>query len=69
MEDGFDMGKMIDQILAESGFSEQRASKMDVDDFLKLLTIFHKYGQYFLFPLFLLFLPFFTTSADRPLSQ
>jgi len=50
MEDGFDMGKMIDQILAESGFSEQRASKMDVDDFLKLLTIFHKYGEYLLFP-------------------
>lgn len=45
MDDGFDMGKMIDQILAESGFSEQRASKMDVDDFLKLLTIFHKYGK------------------------
>ncbi|GAA5829725.1 hypothetical protein JCM5353_005209 [Sporobolomyces roseus] len=47
MDDGFDMGKMIDQILAESGFSEQRASKMDVDDFLKLLTIFHKYGIHF----------------------
>ena len=39
------MGKLIDQILQESTYAEQRASKMDVDDFLKLLTIFHKYGK------------------------
>lgn len=35
VEDDFDMSKMIDSILAESGFSDSRASKMDVDDFLK----------------------------------
>lgn len=35
VEDDFDMSKLIDQILLESGFAESRASKMDVDDFLK----------------------------------
>lgn len=29
------MSKLIDQILVESGFADSRASKMDVDDFLK----------------------------------
>ncbi|GAA5875747.1 hypothetical protein JCM3774_006446 [Rhodotorula dairenensis] len=47
VEDDFDMSKLIDQILVESGFAESRASKMDVDDFLKLLTVFHKHGVHF----------------------
>lgn len=33
--DDFDIGKLLDQVLMESGFAESRASKMDVDDFLK----------------------------------
>lgn len=33
--DDFDVGKLLDQVLTESGFAESRASKMDVDDFLK----------------------------------
>lgn len=35
IEDGFDMTVLIAQILEESGYAESRASKMDVDDFLK----------------------------------
>ncbi|KAK4330405.1 Dimethyladenosine transferase [Rhodotorula toruloides] len=45
--DDFDVGKLLDQVLTESGFAESRASKMDVDDFLKLLTCFHKHGMHF----------------------
>lgn len=33
--DDFDVGKLLEQVLTESGFAESRASKMDVDDFLK----------------------------------
>lgn len=35
IEDGFDMSVLLGQVLEESGFAESRASKMDVDDFLK----------------------------------
>lgn len=35
VDDDFDMSKLIDEILVESGFAESRASKLDVDDFLK----------------------------------
>ncbi|KAJ7089897.1 rRNA adenine dimethylase [Mycena belliarum] len=34
-------------ILENSGYSEQRASKMSVDDFLKLLSSFHENGIHF----------------------
>ncbi|POY73041.1 hypothetical protein BMF94_3879 [Rhodotorula taiwanensis] len=47
VDDDFDMSKLIDEILVESGFAESRASKLDVDDFLKLLTVFHKHGVHF----------------------
>jgi 18S rRNA (adenine1779-N6/adenine1780-N6)-dimethyltransferase len=35
---------MIDEILAESGFADQRAAKMDVDDLLRLLAAFNLKG-------------------------
>ncbi|GAA6040415.1 hypothetical protein JCM8097_004535 [Rhodosporidiobolus ruineniae] len=43
----FSMSTLLGQVLEESGFAESRASKMDVDDFLKLLTFFHKHGLHF----------------------
>ncbi|GAA5953863.1 hypothetical protein JCM10213_006448 [Rhodosporidiobolus nylandii] len=45
--DDFSMTALMNQVLDESGFAESRASKMDVDDFLKLLTVFHKHGLHF----------------------
>ncbi|KAI5476951.1 hypothetical protein MNV49_007052 [Pseudohyphozyma bogoriensis] len=47
IDDDFDMSVLLAQVLEESGFAEHRASKMDVDDFLKLLTHFHKHGLHF----------------------
>ena len=47
IEDDLDMGKLVSQVLDESGYAEQRAAKMDVDDFLRLLTLFHKVGIHF----------------------
>jgi hypothetical protein len=43
------MTKLIDQILIESGFAESRASKMDVDDFLKYVesSFFSSRVRYF----------------------
>lgn len=35
MEADFDMGKLLAVVLEESGYAESRASKMDVDDFLR----------------------------------
>lgn len=34
----FDMSVLLAQVLEESGFAESRASKMDVDDFLKCVS-------------------------------
>lgn len=36
----FDVKAQVEAVLMESGFAEQRAAKMDVDDFLKLLSAF-----------------------------
>ncbi|KDE02571.1 hypothetical protein MVLG_06874 [Microbotryum lychnidis-dioicae p1A1 Lamole] len=47
IEDDFNISPLLAKVLEESGFAEQRAAKMDVDDFLKLLTIFHKYHLHF----------------------
>lgn len=35
LDDDFDIATLLDKVLTESGFAEARASKMDVDDFLK----------------------------------
>ena len=40
----FDCKAKIQSVLDESGFSESRAAKMDVDDFLKLLNAFVSAG-------------------------
>lgn len=37
----------IEQVLTETGFSEQRAAKLDQTDFLKLLYAFHQVGIHF----------------------
>ncbi|KAG7194851.1 Dimethyladenosine transferase [Scheffersomyces spartinae] len=37
----------VAQVLTETGFAEQRASKMDQTDFLKLLYAFHQVGIHF----------------------
>ncbi|SCZ94472.1 BZ3500_MvSof-1268-A1-R1_Chr12-2g03920 [Microbotryum saponariae] len=47
IEDDFNISPLLAKVLKESGFAEKRAAKMDVDDFLKLLTIFHKYHPHF----------------------
>ncbi|KAH8918055.1 rRNA adenine dimethylase [Atractiella rhizophila] len=42
-----DASSVIENILTESGYAEQRAAKMDVNDFLKLLHAFHERGFHF----------------------
>lgn len=37
--DDFSMSALLSQVLEESGFAESRASKMDVDDFLKCVRV------------------------------
>ncbi|KAJ2062235.1 Dimethyladenosine transferase [Coemansia sp. S146] len=41
MEEGFDIKQKVLGVLDKLGFAETRASKMDIDDFLKLLAAFH----------------------------
>jgi 18S rRNA (adenine1779-N6/adenine1780-N6)-dimethyltransferase len=47
IEDGFDCKTMVVGILEGAGYAEHRASKMDIDDFLKLLAAFHQSGIHF----------------------
>lgn len=47
VEDGFDMKTKVLEILDSVGLSEARASKMDHDDFLKLLAAFNQAGIHF----------------------
>lgn len=35
MEDGFDIKQKVEGVLNETGFSESRVAKMDIDDLLK----------------------------------
>ncbi len=35
IEDDFNIKKKVEQVLRETGFAEQRAAKMSVDDLLK----------------------------------
>ncbi|EGG04838.1 uncharacterized protein MELLADRAFT_49047 [Melampsora larici-populina 98AG31] len=46
-EDEDNFSTLLDKILTDSGYSDQRAAKMDVDDFLSLLSCFHKQGIHF----------------------
>ncbi|WVQ83363.1 dimethyladenosine transferase [Cryptococcus sp. DSM 104549] len=45
IEDDFDIRAKIDSILVDTGFADNRAAKMDVDDLLKLLAAFNVEGM------------------------
>jgi len=47
MIDDLSINTLLDQILEDVGCIESRASKMDVDDLLKLLAAFHEVGIHF----------------------
>ncbi|WVO16510.1 dimethyladenosine transferase [Cryptococcus depauperatus] len=47
IEDDFDIRRLIDSILSNDGFAENRAAKMDVDDLLKMLASFNIEGIHF----------------------
>ncbi|KAK0225660.1 S-adenosyl-L-methionine-dependent methyltransferase [Armillaria fumosa] len=47
VEDNVDMKAKIEGVLEETGNTENRAAKMDVDDLLKLLSAFHDIGVHF----------------------
>ncbi|KAK0505018.1 S-adenosyl-L-methionine-dependent methyltransferase [Armillaria luteobubalina] len=47
IEDNVDMKAKIEAVLKETGNTENRAAKMDVDDLLKLLSAFHDIGVHF----------------------
>jgi hypothetical protein len=38
---------LVDEVLEATGFAEQRASKMDLDDFMALLARFNAAGIHF----------------------
>ncbi|KAI0772467.1 rRNA adenine dimethylase [Trametes elegans] len=42
-----DVKQSVEDVLEESGFSESRAAKMDINDLLKLLNAFHDRGIHF----------------------
>jgi 18S rRNA (adenine1779-N6/adenine1780-N6)-dimethyltransferase len=39
IEDDFDIKKKVEDVLNDTGFTEQRAAKMSVDDLLKYVSI------------------------------
>jgi 18S rRNA (adenine1779-N6/adenine1780-N6)-dimethyltransferase len=45
ISDDFDIKVKIESILVESTFADSRASKMDIDDLLKLLAGFNVQGM------------------------
>ncbi|KAJ7145798.1 rRNA adenine dimethylase [Mycena epipterygia] len=47
IEDNVNMKAKIEQVLLDTGNSENRAAKMDIDDLLKLLSAFHDIGVHF----------------------
>ncbi|KAI0789211.1 S-adenosyl-L-methionine-dependent methyltransferase [Abortiporus biennis] len=47
IDDTFDIKKKMEEVLEQTGFGEQRAAKMDIDDLLKLLSAFHDVGIHF----------------------
>ncbi|KAF9256199.1 rRNA adenine dimethylase [Marasmius fiardii PR-910] len=47
VEDDLDMKVKVEKVLDETGNTENRAAKMDVDDLLKLLSAFHDAGIHF----------------------
>ncbi|TFK47140.1 rRNA adenine dimethylase [Heliocybe sulcata] len=47
VEDELDMKAKVEQILESTGYSEERAAKMGIDELLKLLSAFHDAGVHF----------------------
>ncbi|EPQ55688.1 rRNA adenine dimethylase [Gloeophyllum trabeum ATCC 11539] len=47
VEDDLDMKAKVEQILLDTGYSEERAAKMGIDELLKLLSAFHDAGVHF----------------------
>ncbi|KAJ2909036.1 Dimethyladenosine transferase [Coemansia aciculifera] len=47
MDEGFDIKQKVLGVLEKLDFAETRASKMDIDDFLKLLAAFHDANIHF----------------------
>ncbi|TFK27318.1 adenine-N6,N6--dimethyltransferase [Coprinopsis marcescibilis] len=47
VDDNTSINELLDKILAQGGWAECRASKMDIDELLKLLSAFHEAGIHF----------------------
>ncbi|KAG1744398.1 S-adenosyl-L-methionine-dependent methyltransferase [Suillus lakei] len=47
IDDDTNMKTKVEEVLSSSGYSEQRAAKMTLDDLLKLLSAFHDEGIHF----------------------
>ncbi|KAG1865997.1 S-adenosyl-L-methionine-dependent methyltransferase [Suillus subluteus] len=47
IDDDANMKAKVEEVLSSSGYSEQRAAKMTLDDLLKLLSAFHDEGIHF----------------------
>ncbi|KAF7297167.1 rRNA adenine N(6)-methyltransferase [Mycena indigotica] len=47
IEDNITMKARVEEVLSQTGYSESRAAKMDIDDLLKLLAAFHEIGVHF----------------------
>ncbi|KAG1728977.1 S-adenosyl-L-methionine-dependent methyltransferase [Suillus paluster] len=47
IDDDTNMKTKVEEVLSSSGYSEQRAAKMNLDDLLKLLSAFHDEGIHF----------------------
>ncbi|KIJ18159.1 hypothetical protein PAXINDRAFT_129433 [Paxillus involutus ATCC 200175] len=47
VEDGVSMKAKVEEVLNSTGYSDQRAAKMTIDDLLKLLSAFHDEGIHF----------------------
>ncbi|KAG8745218.1 Dimethyladenosine transferase [Ceratobasidium sp. 414] len=45
--DGYNIKSEVESILHNTGFKDNRAAKMDIDDLLKLLSAFHEKGIHF----------------------
>ncbi|KAH9477159.1 Dimethyladenosine transferase [Psilocybe cubensis] len=47
VDDDRPINTIVDDVLAELGYTENRAAKMDIDDLLKMLAAFHEAGIHF----------------------
>lgn len=63
IEDDFDIKKKVEEVLNETGFTEQRVAKMDVDDLLKCVPILLVFYSISLNYVYSGYSPHFTTLA------